>query len=97
VIELRETACGVTLRVVAVPRGGRTTVERVESGELRVRVAAAPVDGAANRALLDYLAELLGVPRHAVELRSGAHNRRKVVLIRGLDAAAVQQRLRTAL
>jgi uncharacterized protein YggU (UPF0235/DUF167 family) len=74
------------------PRGGSDRVERVESGMLRVRVTAAPVDGAANASLLRLLAAELGVPPSAVRLAAGATSRVKVVEIEGLDAAAIRAR-----
>lgn len=61
-------------------------------GVLRVRVAAAPVDGAANRALLHLLAAELGVPAGAVELVGGASGRRKLIEVAGLDEASLRSR-----
>jgi uncharacterized protein (TIGR00251 family) len=58
-----------------------------------VRLAAPPVEGAANRALVEFLAELLGVPKRDVTIARGERGRRKVVLVRGLDAAGIRQRL----
>jgi uncharacterized protein len=58
-----------------------------------VRVAAPPVDGAANEALLRFLAKTLGVACGAVELVAGSGSRSKIVEIRGLDVAAGVRRL----
>jgi uncharacterized protein YggU (UPF0235/DUF167 family) len=55
-------------------------------------VAAAPVDGAANEALTRLVAAALGVPNGRVRLVSGATNRRKVLEVEGVDAAAVRAR-----
>lgn len=86
----RDAAVRVKIRLT--PRGGADRVDGVADGVLRVRVAAPPVDGAANRALLRLLADELGVPRGAVTLASGDTSRVKVVEIAGLDAAAVAAR-----
>lgn len=80
------------LSVRLTPRGGADRVDGVVDGVLRVRVAAPPVDGAANKALLRLLADELGVPRSAVHLASGDTSRTKVVEVDGLDAAAVAAR-----
>ena len=64
------------------PRGGGDRVEGVVDGELRVRVAAPPVDGAANAALLRLIARELGVAAGAVRLVSGETARRKSVAVR---------------
>ena len=82
--------------VIAVrltPRGGRDAIEGVdEAGELRVRVAAAPVDGAANRSLLKLLAKALGVPRSAIRLEAGETSRHKRLAVEGLAAADLAAR-----
>lgn len=82
----------VRVRIRLTPRGGADRVDGVADGVLRVRVAAPPVDGAANRALLRLLADELGVPRGAVTLASGDTSRVKVVEIGGIDAAVVAAR-----
>ena len=64
------------------PRGGGDRVEGVVDGELRVRVAAPPVDGAANAALLRLIARELGVAAGAVRFLSGETARRKSVAVR---------------
>ena len=75
------------------PRGGIDRVDGVgEDGALRVRVAAPPVDSAANEALCRLLAHELGVARTDVRVASGATARRKVVAVAGIDAPAVRSR-----
>ena len=54
---------------------------------VKVRVAAAPVDGAANEELVRFLAERLGVPRSAIAIAAGDTSRRKRVLIEGVETA----------
>jgi uncharacterized protein YggU (UPF0235/DUF167 family) len=75
----------VPIRVT--PRAARATLA-LEHGELRVRLPAPPVEGAANAALLALLAERLGLPRRAITLVRGATARHKLVAIAGLDAAS---------
>jgi uncharacterized protein len=62
----------------------------------RARVAALPERGRANRALVDLLAEALGVPRDRVTVVAGQTARRKVVEVDGLDAAEIDRRLEAA-
>lgn len=75
------------------PRASRTELAGLHGGALRVRLAAPPVDGAANDALLRYLAEALDVPRATIALLSGHSGRRKVVEILGVTAADVSRAL----
>jgi uncharacterized protein YggU (UPF0235/DUF167 family) len=64
----------------------------VTDGELRVRVAAPPVDGAANQALLRLLADELGVPRRATTLLAGETSRRKRITVAGISAEELRIR-----
>jgi uncharacterized protein YggU (UPF0235/DUF167 family) len=76
---------GSRLAVRLTPRGGADRIDGVVDGELRIRVAAPAVDGAANEALLRLLAGELGLPRGAVRLIAGATGRNKLVAIEGID------------
>jgi uncharacterized protein (TIGR00251 family) len=87
------TSRSVTFSVRVTPRAGRDEVTGVdEGGVLRVRLAAAPVDGAANRALLRTLAHELGTAPSALEVVRGEHARVKRVRVHGVDAARLTAR-----
>lgn len=85
------TGCRVAIRVV--PRARRSAIEGLRDGALLVRLAAPPVEGAANAALIDLLAEVLGVPRSAVRVTNGTHHRNKVVDVTGCTHAQAATRL----
>ena len=74
----------------AQPRAARSEVVGVLGGALKVRLAAPPVDGAANAALVELLADELDVPRAAVRIVSGATARTKLVEVTGIDARTVR-------
>jgi uncharacterized protein YggU (UPF0235/DUF167 family) len=61
---------------------------------LHVRVSTPPVDGAANRALIELVADRLGVPKSSICITSGSSSRLKVLEVVGLDDAALAARLR---
>ena len=90
-------ARGSALSITVVPRAGRSSIEESTDGTLRVRVAAPPVDGAANVALLRFLADVLDVPRSRLEIASGKSNRHKRVVVEGMTPGELQERLRVAL
>ena len=92
-LELRESASGVTLRVRVQPRASREALGGERDGALVVRLTAPPVEGAANTALLRFLARTLGVAPSAVRIVGGAAGRNKVVEVAGLEAAGVRARL----
>jgi uncharacterized protein len=81
------------LTVRVTPRAGRTAVGGVRDGILHIKLAAAPVDGAANDALVALLSEVLHVPRRSIRIRSGERSRTKVVEIDGVSDAEALRRL----
>jgi uncharacterized protein (TIGR00251 family) len=72
------------------PRASCGAIEGVHGGALKVRLSAPPADGAANEALVELLAEALGVPRRAVRVVAGAASRSKVVEVEGASEARVR-------
>lgn len=86
-------AGGVRLRLHIQPRASRTELAGRHGDALKLRLAAPPVDGAANEALVEFLAGLLRVPRSAVTLIAGGQARRKLVEVTGIDAAEAARRL----
>ena len=81
------------LQVHVQPRASRTRIVGRHGDALRVQVQAPPVGGAANAALVELLAETLGVPRQAVRVRHGQSGRDKLVEVDTDDAVACRQRL----
>lgn len=72
---------GVLLHVSVMPNAKRTEVDGLHDGALRVRLAAPPIEGRANEALVAWLAKSLGVAKRDVELLRGESSRRKQVAI----------------
>src|SRR6185369_4645469 len=82
-IDYQEDSTGLRFAVYAQPRASRTAVVGSHDGMLKVAVAAPPVDGAANAALIECLAGAFGVPKSAVTIIAGETGKRKRVHIRG--------------
>jgi uncharacterized protein (TIGR00251 family) len=87
------TPGGALLDVRVTPRAPRSAVGGVRDGALIVRLAAAPVDGAANAALVALVAGHLDLPRRAVVLVAGERSRRKRLKVEGLAPEEVARRL----
>ncbi|MGH7573735.1 MAG: DUF167 domain-containing protein [Longimicrobiales bacterium] len=83
-------AATVRLRVRVQPRASRTELAGEHDGALKVRLAASPVGGDANRELVRFVAKTLGVAPSRVRLVSGATSRSKTLEITGVDAEAVR-------
>ena len=90
-IELFEKDGAITFAVRVAPRASRSEIAGAHDGALRVRVAAPPVDGAANEQLVRTLAKAMGVPRAAVEIVSGHQSRNKTVRIRGVERSRLER------
>ena len=91
---IRGTEAGIELDVRVIPRARQSTIDGQRGDALLVRLAAPPVDNAANDALLRFLSETLGVSRRAVRLMSGARGRTKRVEIAGVNEAQARRLLR---
>jgi uncharacterized protein (TIGR00251 family) len=81
----RREATGMRIAVRIQPRAGANGVCGVHGGRLKIRIAAAPVDDAANGRLLRFMAELFDVPQGAVRLLRGRKSRDKLLAIDGAD------------
>ena len=79
--------------VYVQPRASITAVVGHHDGRIKIKLKAPPVDGAANAALVAFVAERLGIPKQRVRLVAGQSSRRKVLEIDGLSVAAVQAAL----
>ena len=93
-IRFTETAQDITFTVRVVPRASRSEIAGEFDGALRVRLAAPPVDGAANRELIRLLARELKVPQNAVDIVTGSASKRKTVRIRNVSDDA-RERLKS--
>jgi uncharacterized protein (TIGR00251 family) len=86
---LRASAGGVTLAVRAQPGAKRTSIVGVygegAAAQLKISVQAPPIEGRANSALINFLADKFGVPKSNVELVSGELSRSKVFFLRGVS------------
>ena len=87
VINYREESGALIFAVRVAPRASRTAAAGAHDGALKVRVAAPPVEGAANEELARFLSKALGVPARAVEIVSGHASKSKVVRVAGAKAS----------
>jgi len=85
VIALHETAAGVTFAVKVRPRARRNAVVGELGGAVKIALTAPPIDGRANQACIEFLAELLSLPRSAIEIVSGQSSRSKLIRVAGIS------------
>jgi uncharacterized protein (TIGR00251 family) len=78
--------------VRVTPRAGRESIDGVREGALRLRVAASPVDGAANAAVVRLIAGAVGVAPSSVRIVRGSRGRNKIIAIEGVEPAVLTAR-----
>lgn len=85
---------GSALAVRVTPRANRNEiVEILDDGTIRVRLAAPPSDNEANIALIDFLAEILGVPKSRLDIVAGNAGRDKLISVVDMDVDTAHQRI----
>ncbi len=100
-VPVRETAEGASFLVRVAPRASRTAIVGVmgdgKDAAVKIALQAPPVEGRANAALIEFLAELLGVARSSIEIAAGENARMKRIAVRGRDAMEVATAIAIAL
>jgi uncharacterized protein len=86
---------GAAITVKVIPRAKKTAVAGVmDDGTIKIKIAAPPVDGAANKALVEFLAEALGLPKNQVDIVAGETSERKLISLVGISPEKVDVLLR---
>ena len=86
---------GAAITVKVTPRAKKTGVAGVmDDGTIKIKIAAPPVEGAANKALIEFLAEALGLPKNQVDIVAGETSERKLVSLVGISPEKVDATLR---
>jgi uncharacterized protein (TIGR00251 family) len=93
VIPIRDDANGATFAVKVHPRAKRNAVAGELGDALKLSLTAPPVEGKANQACIEFVAELLRVPKSSVSIAAGESSRQKIIRVAGLSASQVRERL----
>jgi len=80
---MSSTSQAVSFAVKVQPNASKTCPGGREGEFLKIRIAAPPVDGKANEALIEFVARRLSIPKSCVHIRSGVTSRRKVIQVEG--------------
>jgi uncharacterized protein len=92
--KLHDGKKGSALAVRVTPRASRNEiVELLDDGTIKVRIAAPPADNEANAALIEFLADVLGVPKSRLDIVAGVTGRDKLISIMDMDAETAHQRI----
>ena len=86
-----ETPEGLVVNVSARPRSSRAGIDGLFGDTLKVRICCAPVDGKANKELIETLAKAFDLPKSSVVFKSGETSKTKRILLRGFSAASAKR------
>jgi len=92
-----QTTNQARILIQAHPGAKKSAVVRFEAGVWHIKVAAPPVEGKANRALIEFLSDVLDVPKSRISIEKGAASRRKLVVVEGMTPGLVAARLNDSL
>ncbi len=90
----KESNGAVTFAVKVVPRASKNQVAGIEGDAYKIRLNAPPVDGKANDALIEFLADTLNIRRAQIEIVTGQTSRHKIVRVRGVVAKQIEEKLK---
>lgn len=88
-----KTERGIKLALFVQPKASKNEIIGPHNGALKIKITAPPVDGKANAALIEFLSDVLDVPKRQIEILKGETGRNKSVEISGLSLEEVQKRL----
>jgi uncharacterized protein (TIGR00251 family) len=92
-ISIHDTPNGATFAITVHFRARKNAITGELGDALKLSLTAPPMEGRANDACIEFLANLLKVPRSSVTIASGQSSRRKVIRVSGVSADEVQKRL----
>jgi len=95
VITIRDTPQGATFAIRVQPRARKNAIIGEIGDALKIALTAPPIEGRANEACIEFLAEFLKVPRSSVTIAAGETSRNKVIRIAGISADELRQRLQS--
>ncbi len=89
----KQQEAGILLHCIILPKSSKTQIVGLYGvpQRLKIKVAAPPVDGKANEALIAYLAKCLGIPKKQIRIISGDSGKYKDVLVFGIKESALLQ------
>lgn len=89
-LTIKQSDDSVTFTIKVLPRSSRNEFAGEQEGMLRVKLTAPPVEGAANKMLVNFIASKLKVSKSSVEIVSGETGRTKVIRVSGVSAEDIQ-------
>ena len=93
-VPINDTASGATFAVRLHPRAKKNAITGTLGDALKISLTAPPLEGRANQACIEFLADVLKLPRSSITIAAGQTSRNKLIRISGVSAAGLEARLR---
>lgn len=90
-LNMQERQNGVTIECYVTPRAAKSKIKGVRVGALAVALNAPPVEGKANKALIEFIADLLSIPKSRVSIIKGETSRNKLVFVKGITKKKAEE------
>lgn len=87
---IESTPKGLYIRVRLAPRSSRDQIEGVQAGSLKIKLTAPPVEGEANKALIEFLSKLIGIRKSNLSIDAGMKSREKRVKVEGMTLEGLE-------
>jgi len=84
-LNIRADGQGLTLSVHVQPRASANQLAGLQGDALKIKLTSPPVEGAANKALIEFMAQLLGLAKSRIQVLKGGHSRQKLLRIEGIS------------
>lgn len=88
---IEKTPKGLYLRVRLQPRSSKNLIDGIQQNALKIRLTAPPVEGEANKALIEFLSKIIGIRKSSLEIDSGEKSRDKRVKVEGVSPQALEE------
>jgi hypothetical protein len=92
-LKISESADGITISIHVQPKASRNEITGTHDGEMRIRLTSPPVEGAANRLCIEYLAKLLKTPKSSITIIGGDKSRHKTIRISAMSRTQFLEQL----
>ncbi len=93
VLNITQHKKGIQFSAAIQPRASKNEISGVMNGALKIRLTSPPVEGAANKACIKYLAKTLGISASRVDIVGGLTSKNKIIHIEGMDESAFLQKV----
>jgi TIGR00251 family protein len=84
---------GVKLHLFIQPKSSKNEIVGIHDGKLKIKITAPPVDGKANAELVEFLSDILDIPKRQIEITKGDTGRNKTVIITGISQEIIEQKI----